>query len=170
MKQKLYILCGIPFAGKTTIAQKISEKLGFIKVDLDEVKFQLFGNSIKDEDIDQKGWNKIYQRMYGLIEKHLKDGKTVIQDAGNFTKSERSVVRDIAEKLGVEVITIFVATPEHIAKERLLANKQKLNRFDITLASFQSAAQEMQIPQDDENVVMYDMQSDIDDWIGKHIG
>jgi len=65
IKNKLYILCGIPFSGKSVLANKIVERFGYTRIDLDEVKFQIFGQSITDGEIDQSGWDKIYQEMTG---------------------------------------------------------------------------------------------------------
>ena len=121
---KLYIFCGIPFSGKTTIAKKLEEKLGYIRIDLDDVKFSLFGNDILDEKIDKQGWDKVYQKMYKQIEDNLKNDKTVINDTGNFTKHERDLVKEIADKLGLETIEVFIDTPTEIARQRLLENKK----------------------------------------------
>jgi len=93
MINKLYILCGIPFSGKSTLAKKIVKKLRFVRIDLDEVKFDIFGPSVTDAEIDQSGWDKIYQEMYRRIRESLTAGKTVVHDTGNFTKSERGVVK-----------------------------------------------------------------------------
>jgi predicted kinase len=89
---KLIILCGIPFSGKSTLAKELADKLGAIRIDLDEVKFDLFGKGIHDSEIDQSGWDKIYQEMYKKIETALKERQTVIHDTGNFTKYERNLI------------------------------------------------------------------------------
>jgi predicted kinase len=57
--QTLYILCGIPFSGKTTLAKKISKDGDCIRIDLDEVKVEFFGNSISDPDLKQSDWDRI---------------------------------------------------------------------------------------------------------------
>ncbi len=108
---KLYIFCGIPFAGKTMLASKTAQLLGYTRIDLDEIKFQIIGRDVKDEAIDQKGWDRIYQEMYRQIQEALKQGKTVVHDAGNFTAYERGLVRKIADDLGIESTTVFVDTP-----------------------------------------------------------
>lgn len=93
----LYILCGIPFSGKTTLAKKIAEQPGFVRVDLDEVKFDLFGKNIKDPEIDKDDWNRVCWEMYKKITIFLKEGKNVINDTDNFTKHERSLVKQITD-------------------------------------------------------------------------
>ena len=86
---RLYIFCGIPFSGKTTIAKKVADKFGFVRIDLDDIKFDLFGKNARDEELKQTDWDKIYAKMYEEIKNNLKNGKTVINDTGNFTKQER---------------------------------------------------------------------------------
>jgi predicted kinase len=67
-KNRLYILCGIPFSGKSVLANELVKRYGYTRIDLDEVKFQIFGKDITDSEIDQAGWDKIYQEMYRKIE------------------------------------------------------------------------------------------------------
>ncbi|KKS94846.1 MAG: hypothetical protein UV71_C0017G0012 [Microgenomates group bacterium GW2011_GWC1_43_13] len=161
---KLYIFCGIPFSGKTTIAKKLEEKLGYIRIDLDDVKFSLFGNDILDEKIDKQGWDKVYQKMYKQIEDNLKNDKTVINDTGNFTKHERDLVKEIADKLGLETIEVFIDTPTEIARQRLLENKKIKKRFDVSENDFNSTVSEFE-PPEDNNVITYKHPQPIEDWI-----
>lgn len=162
---KLYILCGIPFAGKTTLAKELEKRLGFSRIDLDDVELELLGKNIKDENVKQNQWDKIYLDMYQRIEKALRDGKTVVHDTGNFTKHERALVRNIANKVNVESTTIFVYIPVPEARKRWLQNKENNKRFDITEKSFEDAVNEMEPPTEDENFVVYDSSQNIEDWI-----
>ena len=61
---KLYILCGIPFSGKSTLAQALVTKFGYSKIDLDDIKFELFGKEVREEDMTQDNWDVIYKEMY----------------------------------------------------------------------------------------------------------
>jgi len=54
----LYIMCGFPFAGKSTLSKRIAEVKGFTRIDLDEVKVELVGNA-KEEDITQTQWDEV---------------------------------------------------------------------------------------------------------------
>jgi predicted kinase len=164
---KLYIFCGIPFSGKTAIASKLEQKLGFVRIDLDDIKFSLFGKNIRDEQIDQDSWNKIYQKMYEEIEDKLKQGKTVINDTGNFTKHERSLVKNIADKLNLETVEVFIDTPKEIAEQRWLENKKTNIRFDISEKAFNSTLTEME-PPTGKSVVIYKYPQPIDEWITKN--
>ncbi len=74
-KPTLYILCGLPFSGKTTLAKKLSEKLGFVHIDLDEVKFEHGFKGISDDEASHMDWVKIFSDMDQRIRKALKEGK-----------------------------------------------------------------------------------------------
>ena len=165
MNSKLYILCGIPFSGKTTLAKELERRLGFFRIDLDDVKFELLGKDIKDENVKQYQWDKVYLEMYQRIEKALREGKTVVCDTGNFTKYERSLVKNIADKLGIETQVIFVDLPVTDARKRWVQNKENNNRFDITEKSFEEAVNEMEPPKDNENFIVYDSSRPIEELI-----
>ena len=165
----LYILCGIPFSGKSTLAKRLVKRLGFKRVDLDKIKIKLLGGDIRDESITQESWDKVYDHMYKEIEDYLRQGENVVQDAGNYTIYERSLVKEIADRLGIETITIFVDVDEIIARERWLKNKKTLKRFDVSKQLFNEAIVEMQPPPKDEHTLVYDGESDIQVWIDEHL-
>ncbi len=53
----LIIVCGLSFAGKSTLANAICAKLGHSQVDVDETKDALFGPGIADEDLKNDEWS-----------------------------------------------------------------------------------------------------------------
>lgn len=169
MKQQLIILCGIPFSGKTTLANKMTKILNCARIDLDEVKFKLFGKDITDDEIDQAGWDKIYQQMYKEIEEGLRQGKTVVHDTGNFTVYERGLISDIAKKVNIPFITIFIDTPIKVAKKRLELNRKTKERFDVADKAFQESVDEMEPPIKSENYLLFKNTDDIESWIDKNL-
>ena len=167
---KLYILCGIPFSGKTTLAKAIEKEMGYVRVDLDEVKFEMYSKDALDVDLKQEDWDRVYQEMYKRIESLLRQGKTVIHDTGNFTRHERTLVKQIAEKVGgVEIYTIFVDTPYEIARQRLLTNRRKGKRFDVSDKDFETTVREMETPGQDENTLVYKYNTPINEWIKENL-
>jgi len=169
MDNRLYILCGIPFSGKSTLASILAEKLNFVRIDLDDIKFELYGSQIKDEELEQKDWDKVYQEMYRRIENTLKKGKTVIHDTGNFTKHERNLVKMIADKLNIPTRTIFIDIPESIAYNRLLENRKTKKRFDVSDEEFKASVAEMEPPTHDENPLIFKYNDSANDWFQKNL-
>lgn len=162
---KLVILCGIPFAGKSTLAKALIARLnGSLRIDLDEIKFRLFGSGVSDDSLTQADWDDIYKKMYREIASGLKD-HTVIHDTGNFTRGERSLVQSIARRSYGGFVTVFVDTPVSVARERLEANRIAHTRFDITDDQFQSAVAEMEPPDTSENLFRFTLGSSIEDLV-----
>jgi len=160
----LFIFCGIPFSGKTVLSKEFKMRFGFERVDLDEIKAELLGN-VMDESVSQSQWDDIYNEMYKRIEDSLRQGKNVIQDAGNFTEYERGLVAKIGEKLGAKVVTVFVDTPVEIARERWLKNKQTKDRFDVGEEALLRAIAEMQSPTLGANVIVINGTPPIEDQV-----
>lgn len=155
-KPDLIILCGIPFAGKSTFANYLSAKRGYRLIDLDEIKFRLFGEAITDQELHRSDWDLIYQSMYQELEDALKASLSVIHDAGNFTRHERSLVSRIASNMHRTYITIYINTPVQVALKRLHLNRISNNRFDISDEAFHNAVHEMEPPISTEHTLIFD--------------
>lgn len=138
------------------------------RIDLDEVKFDLFGDDIEDENIDQRGWDKIYQEMYQRIDNALKTGENVVHDTGNFTRTERDIVREIGEKQGIEAMTVFIDVPAEVARKRLQENRQRKTRFDVSDEAFEETIKEMVPPTESEKHITYTQNDLLDSWIAEN--
>jgi shikimate kinase len=55
---KLFIICGISFAGKSTLGKVIAQQFGYAEVDVDDTKIQLYGPDIRDEDLSHDDWKR----------------------------------------------------------------------------------------------------------------
>lgn len=166
---KLYIICGISFAGKTTLGKAIVQRFDYAEVDVDDTKFHLYGPDIQDEDLSHADWVRMYAETDKIIQDYLKAGKSVVDSSRNFRKEERQSARRITSNLDTEVVTIFVDTPKDIAYQRLLENRQKKVRRDVTDENFAEILQGMEPPLADENPLIFQYGDQIDIWIAKNI-
>ncbi len=133
------------------------------------MKFHLYGPENKDEELSRADWVRIYHETDKLIESYLQSGKAVIDASRNFRKDERQVARHIATQLKAEVVTILVDTSEGIARRRLLENRRKNYRRDVTDKDFEEILQVWEPPTADENPLVFYNGDDIDNWIAKNI-
>ena len=166
---KLFIICGISFAGKSTLGKKIAQQFGYAEVDVDDMKIQLYGPDIQDEDLCHDDWVRIYAETDSLIEHYLQAGRTVIDASRNFRKEERQVARQIATKLDAQVVTIFVDTPEAIARQRLLENRKKPLRREVTDKDFEEILHVIEPPTADEDPLVFHYGDDVERWIAQNI-
>ena len=59
----VYLLCGLPFAGKTTLAKALEDWLGVTRVALDEINTKTgFGN--EETGLSPEEWTATYQEAY----------------------------------------------------------------------------------------------------------
>ena len=165
---KLIILCGISYAGKSTLGSAIAERFGYEQVDVDDTKFALFGANVRDEDLSRAEWQHMYEQTYRLIREYLDAGKSVVDGSGNFRRSERQTVRDLTDPLRDDTVTIFVDTPQSIARQRLLANRERHARLDVTDEDFEHILRVWEPPSQAENAIVFRYGEEMDAWIDAH--
>lgn len=165
---KQIVICGISFAGKSTLGAAIAGRFGYEQVDVDDTKFALFGLDIRDEELSRAAWEHIYDQTYRLIREHLRAGKSVVDGSGNFRRSERRRVRDLADPRADETITILVDTPPGVARQRLLANRNNLTRLDVTDDDFEHILCVWEPPAPDEHALILRYGVDMEAWIDAH--
>ncbi len=91
----LYLTVGLPGAGKTTLACRIAEERGVLRLTPDEWMVPLFGHS------DAAGRRDILEgRMIWVAHQVLVSGSSVILDFGCWSAEERFALRAIAESVG----------------------------------------------------------------------
>ena len=160
----LYILCGLPFAGKTTLAQAILKQRDLAYVSIDHIKADE-GYFVNDDQVPDADWPGIYDVVHASILLPLRLGRSVLYDAANLTRKERDDFRDLASQRGFATKVIYVAVPEATARQRWQANKTSEQRFDIPEAVFDEAVATMEEPSKDEDVIVYAPTRDVARWI-----
>lgn len=168
-KQCLYILCGLPFAGKTTLAKELVKRFGWVRVDLDQINDERGLGGLGNDDISDEDWRITYQMSYDRVDQALKKGKTVINDTANFTREQRDKLRAIADKHDVPAKVIYVNVPDSVARKRWQENRITKNRYDVKDEDFAEVADNFQKPSEDENVIDYDQSLPIEEWVEKVI-
>ncbi len=163
----LYILCGYPFAGKSTVTKALIEHNNFTLVGLDEINNDR-GIGFDGKPISSEEWAKTYQEAYRQIGELLGQGKNVIYDATNFTKQQRDEPRDIARKHNGLAKVIFIDVPKEVVVKRWQDNRKTNSRFDVRDEDFSQVVDNFQKPTEDEDVLIYDQIIPLEDWIHKH--
>src|SRR5688572_15652348 len=120
MMQKpiLYLMVGLPGAGKTARAKEIETQHAALRLTADEWILTLYGSDLeRPERDDVRVPVQIIQ--WQVAKRMLELGCNVILDWGFWSRSERAAYREEAESLGALVEIIFLDAPLNELWERI---------------------------------------------------
>ena len=95
---RLILTCGLPGAGKTTLARQLAADRGAVRLTKDEWLWAL-GSTPWDEPTREK----VERELWQLAQEILRLGLSVVLDFGLWARSERDEMRSVARGLGVGV-------------------------------------------------------------------
>ena len=133
MSPTLVLLCGLPGAGKTTLAKKLAEERRALRLTPDEWIPVLYGDNLTQEVLDGVR-DPVETMQWQVAEQALRLGTSVILDWGLWSRREREDFRARAAALGAnsELFFLDVATDELL--KRLAARNANLppGTFHVT--------------------------------------
>jgi predicted kinase len=115
MRPTLYLMCGLPGSGKTTVAKRLERDRAVLRLTPDEWMIVLL-----PEVWNREVWNRPEaDRFRSLVEglqwdvaaRALALGINVVLDWGLWSRDERSTLRTKGEALGACVLTCFLDVP-----------------------------------------------------------
>lgn len=165
----LLLLCGLPFAGKTTLAGALACRLGLRHVSLDEVNRER-GIGLHGQPILPHEWEATYAEAYRRVEALLSTGQAVIYDETNFLRAQRDRLRAIAARHGAPTHVIHVDVPAAEARRRWLANRLTGARGDVRDDDFAHVVARFEPPTEAERVLRYDGTIPAEVWIDQTFG
>ncbi len=163
----LYIMCGLPFSGKTTLAQALASQCGFVHLELDA--FAREKSLFPEEGINEQQWGRIFDEVYQQVASLLASGVSVVVDAVNFDKAGRDRFRAIAQQSGSSVYVIYMKLPVRLIEERRQANQANAQRPPVRNEDFVELVTGFEIPTVEENLLVYNGSQSIAEWIQNNI-
>lgn len=103
---RLILTCGLPGAGKTTLATQLARNRSAVRLTKDQW-LRALGSSPWDRSIGEK----IEQQLWRLAQDILGLGTTVVLDFGLWARVERDEMRTVARRLGVGVELHYLEVP-----------------------------------------------------------
>jgi predicted kinase len=165
-KPKLYIITGLPYAGKSVLSRELVRRFNFGYASVDS---EITKGDYDVTKMSQKDWNDVYSRAFDELEELLKCGKTTIFDGASLKRSERKLLKEIAQKCEAEPVLIYVNTSPAETAERRLKNMSSQERAHLKEETVRKAMAMFEEPAEDERPVIYNAGLNLNDWVGKHI-
>ena len=122
----LYLVCGLPGTGKSTVARELERLTGGVVLRTDEIRKRI----LSDPKYTPEEKQKVYDALFRTAESLLRMGKDVILDATFYKRGNREDAKKLAENAGEEVLIIEVTCDEKYVFSRLKNRKGGLSDAD----------------------------------------
>ena len=135
-KPVLIIMCGYPYAGKTTLAKYLEKKLRFVRITIDDIVAE-FGLPIEDQ-LSEEDWTRVYTEAETRLVNSLFKGQSTIFDATNGHQDYRDKLRQITSSFTVMSLIVFINTPLETIKFRAnnVIGRHKATKVEETIKNF----------------------------------
>lgn len=140
-KPTLWLICGLPASGKSTLAGEMASRASIPLFDSDKVRKELFGikpDQRVDEDFGKGIYNpeaseRTYARLKELGLRELEKGNSVILDATYGHRESRKALADIAERNQANFVIVHCSASLDTIRKRLLKRESKKTISDARL-------------------------------------
>ncbi|WP_284013063.1 AAA family ATPase [Halobaculum litoreum] len=150
---RLVVVCGLPGAGKTTVAEAAAERLGATLVRTDVVRKELVAEPTYSSRESQRTYDEVFRRAAT----RLAAEDSVVLDGTFRRAARRDRARTVAVDAGVPFTLLRVTCDEATAKARIRARED--DESDADVAVYDLLCEEFE-PVDDPIVV--DNSGDLD--------
>lgn len=113
---RLIVTCGLPGAGKTTLARRLADERGAVRLTKDEWLVAL-GSSPWDDELRPR----VEALIWSLARELLALGQSVILDFGHWERASRDEARAVARDLGVGIELHVLDAPDEVLWSRIQA-------------------------------------------------
>ena len=146
---RLVLVCGLPASGKTTLARRLAESYGAVRLNPDEWELAL-----GVDPFDEGFQDRLEAEFWELTQRLLVLGTSVILDWGFWARSERDEKREVARSLGAAVELRFLDAPYEELVRRVVA-RHAAGGIAITESHMERYRGLFEPPTDDE-LALYD--------------
>lgn len=161
---RLYILCGLPFAGKTTLGKELVERFGFVYIDVDQINTN-FGVGLCGATISPEEWVRTYAEAYKQLADALNSRNPVLFEGASYTKELRDRLRTIAFERGIASQVIYLDISKSEARQRLHSNRITPRRHNVHDDNFALVVTYFEPPAQEEQVIYCRQSEPLDKWI-----
>lgn len=152
----LFLMLGVPGAGKTTTAKLIAEVSGASHVWADLERQKRFGRPPYSHDENVALYDDLNTQALELIGA----GKSVVYDTAFNLRADRELLRGMAGRHHARTVIVWVVAPEDLARARATTSAHdpatRPQGGDMSIEDFIRLSRKLEPPEDGEEVVVVD--------------
>jgi predicted kinase len=163
----VYLLWGLAFSGKTTLAAALSRHLGAAIVSLDVINASrgLRGGA----GIPAEEWTRSHGEALRQVGDLLAAGRSVIVDDTNCFRFLRDDFRGVAERHGARTTVVYIDAPLALIQDRRRENDGTWTRASVTEPVLLDLVEKFEIPTADENVLIVPFDAVPEVWAARYL-
>lgn len=163
----VYLMCGLAFSGKSTIASAIQRLRGAAVIRLDDLNAARGlrgGLGIAAEE-----WGRSHREAMARLEEALRAGRDVVVDDTNCFRFLRDGYRAVADRFGAETRILYLDAPLELVRRRMRGNEHEPSRHPVTEPVLLDLIRKFQPPAGDEPVLRVPPDCDAEEWVARHL-
>ena len=159
----LYLLCGMPFSGKTTLGKTIARQLDSSYISLDEINE---ARGLRGGDgISIEEWEKTHSIAMSQMQTTMPTSQDIVLDDTNCFRWLRDRFRQLAAEYNYQTTVVFVDVPVSEIWQRMSANQKTQTRHTVKPEIIKEMTKTFESPEEDENVIRYGGKKSINEWV-----
>ncbi|HEX6706531.1 MAG TPA: ATP-binding protein [Albitalea sp.] len=159
----LLLMCGVAFAGKTTLARRIASRCGHHRISLAEILGQ--GPSL---DLAPAQWERAADEAARQIDRLLGHGHDVVLDDSNASRVRRDRLRAVARHQDAKCLLVYLPLTLEQGLQRLAADRVEHARPDVSEPLYRDHVARFEPPAADEPALWFLPGEDALQWVGLH--
>ncbi|MDP2651060.1 MAG: ATP-binding protein [bacterium] len=168
MKPILYIMCGLAFSGKSTLAKAIAKHTGATLISQDAIWFE------KLEEEKTTGNKPTYNAVLNISRRKICEalalGRSAVFDNTNAGFNHREEFRQIANECGAKSFVVYLNVSDEELLRRQNANRITKERHDPQEKDIQTVRDHFEAPTQDEKVLEFLPNEDVTNWLRRSLG
>ncbi|MFD1514587.1 AAA family ATPase [Halomarina rubra] len=121
------VVCGLPGAGKTTVAERITDRLDATRLRTDVIRKELF----PDPDYTDAESEAVYDELFARCRSLVADDDPAVLDATFREAAKRSRARGVSEAVDVPFSLVEVTCEDPVVRERIRARTDDASDADV---------------------------------------
>jgi predicted kinase len=149
----LYLMCGLSFSGKTTIALNLAKSQQAVLISLDEINKERGLGFGGDGLIPPNEWRKTHEIALHRLEAHMDSETDIVLDDTNCFRFLRDSYREVASERGYKTLVVVMKVSLEEIERRRLRNTEGPTRNGIREEVFRHLLDHFEWPAVDEETI-----------------